>query len=522
LRNTPAIGVRLRVISEHPGNTVKVNRLPYRIKPDPSRVITRLFAWPEEHRNARRIERILALPDDRAAQMAADLREEYREHIADIVETWHENYRAVQHLVPRQALPLPEHLQMLIGAFFTSEYAIESAALFNPSIVRAQDQTGAPPGTTRFLMSFRATGEGHLSSVVFRSGAIDRENNITFEKQPRNRSPLQAVEDAAFNTRQFRRVLVDIGAHDPFQQMVLKELGEEFTLAELNAALDEAMNIHPLPVAWEESAATMLTLARSDYRLEIPPGMDPAEIVIFPRSENERRGIEDLRLVQFTDEDGSQVLYGTYTAFNGTAVFPTLMELRDERTIEVHTMRGQYALNKGMALFPRRINGRYVMSGRLDGESLYILESDNVLVWNEGRIAQEPEYAWELSVMGNCGSPIETEEGWLLLTHGVGPMRQYCISAMLLDLEDPARMIGRLSEPLIVPTGDERIGYVPNVVYTCGAMLHNEWLLIPYAVSDSLTAFATVDFRELLEALKAGGRTLAGSSAHHMERGREK
>ena len=220
-------------------------------------------------------------------------------------------------------------------------------------------------------------------------------------------------------------------------------------------------------------------------------------------SQNESRGIEDLQLVRLRDDDGSTTIFGTYTAFNGHTIFPTALAIRGDGFVQSHLMSGQHAQNKGMALFPRKINGRYVLSGRLDGENLYILESDNVLVWNEGRLSQEPKYWWQFSVIGNCGSPIETKDGWLLLTHVVGPMRQYCIGAVLLDLEDSTRIIGELEEPLMSPEDDERVGYVPNVVYTCGSMVHNGSLIIPYAVSDIATKFARVDLEELLSALRS-------------------
>jgi predicted GH43/DUF377 family glycosyl hydrolase len=209
--------------------------------------------------------------------------------------------------------------------------------------------------------------------------------------------------------------------------------------------------------------------------------------------------------VRFTDDDGSSRVYGTYTAYNGFVTFPTLLEIAgDQESVEIHTMYGRYAKNKGMALFPRKIRGNFVMSGRLDGENLFVLESDNVRFWDEGKLAQEPKYWWEMVIIGNCGSPIETDEGWLLLTHGVGPMRQYCIGAALLDLDEPSRLIGRTREPLIVPTGVERIGYVPNVAYTCGAMVHNDVVVIPYAMSDMITTFATVPLAPLLFSLKKG------------------
>ncbi len=481
---------------------VNVSRLPFRMEPDASRVITRFFGWQEEPRNIRRIERVLEIPEEEVLSEVTVLEEQYGAQHPDIVPIWLEHFGRIAHLVPSTEASLTDARKLLIGAYFTMEYAIESAALFNPSIIATRDQENLPEGSTRFLMSLRATGEGHLSSIVFRHGVIDRDNHITIDEPPKTQRPLRGVSDALFSTRRFRRILGDIGALDAFQERVLDRVGDEFSLHELNEALESERNAEPLPSAWQQSAENMLTLAKSNYRLLIPPDADPAGMVIFPRSDNESRGIEDLRLVQFVEDDGSVILYGTYTAFNGFVTFPTLMESRDPRFIDIHVLAGRYALNKGMALFPRRINGKYIMSGRLDGESLYILESNNVLVWNEGRLAQEPKYSWELSLIGNCGSPIETSEGWLLLTHGVGPMRQYCIGATLLDLDDPAKVIGRLKNPLIMPTGHERIGYVPNVVYTCGALVHHESLVIPYAMSDMVTTFALVNLEELLYSLK--------------------
>ncbi len=384
------------------------------------------------------------------------------------------------------------------------EYAIESAALFNPSIVPTFDQTGLPEGSTRFLISLRATGEGHLSSIVFRRGVIDSNNHIVVGGDSPVSRPLEVVEDTIYDGAVFRETLIDIGASSTLAENVLKRLGDRFTYSELTAELQKAARSHDSAPEAEEGVENVMCLARSNYTLVLPEDAYPSEIVIFPSSENESRGIEDVRLVRFTDDDGTSRNYGTYTAYNGFATFPTLLETTDYQTIQMRTMYGRYAKNKGMALFPRKINGKYVMSGRLDGENLYILESDNIRFWNEGRLAQTPKYWWETVVIGNCGSPLETDEGWLLLTHGVGPMRQYCIGAALLDLDDPYRLIGRTQEPLIVPTAEERVGYVPNVAYTCGAMIHNDVVLIPYAMSDMVTTFATVPLADLLRQLKSG------------------
>jgi predicted GH43/DUF377 family glycosyl hydrolase len=246
----------------------------------------------------------------------------------------------------------------------------------------------------------------------------------------------------------------------------------------------------------------LLSLTRANYRLSPPAGIDISELVIFPFSDNERHGVEDMRLVCFWNDDGSSQYYGTYTAYNGFRIFPQLLSYRPNGSIEIRMLSGSCAKNKGMALFPRKVDGKYAMVARLDNENLYYMESDDVLVWDRARLLQRPKFPWEVVQIGNCGSPLETEAGWLLLTHGVGPMRQYCIGATLLDLEDPCRVIGQTSEPLLIPTGGERVGYVPNVVYSCGGMIHNGLLVLPYAKSDVATSIALINVEELLESLE--------------------
>jgi len=481
---------------------VHVHRLPHRLKPDPGRMITRFFAASEQA-NRGRIERVLGLPDAEVQELLAALTGRYGVRHPDIHEIWMENFERVAALAPPGAA-IGEPRRLLIGAYFTMEYAVEAAALFNPSIVPAINQKGQPPGCTRFLMSLRATGEGHLSSIVFRSGVIDAENRITLDDAAPNLRALEAVPDAEFDTGCFRDALEDLGALGPFEGVVLEKLGPTFSVGELHQVLEDLRPAAPSAAGFKHTQRNLLTIARSNYRIAIPQNVDPSSVVIFPTSEKEHRGIEDVRLVRFTDDDGSRTLYGTYTAYNGMSGFPSLFISHDLRTVESHTMAGRFVKNKGMALFPRRIHGNYVMSGRLDGVNRYVLESDNVLVWNRGRPSEAPKYWWELAFIGNCGSPIETREGWLLLTHGVGPMREYSIGATLLDLDNPARVIGRTAEPIIIPAEDERTGYVPNVVYTCGAMLHNDALIIPYALGDVTTTFACLKVDELLACLKGG------------------
>jgi predicted GH43/DUF377 family glycosyl hydrolase len=282
---------------------------------------------------------------------------------------------------------------------------------------------------------------------------------------------------------------------------VMKRLPDRFTLMGLEHAIDESLAKHPDVMQLEDTKEGIRWLARENYQLLLPEEADISQVVIFPQSDNERRGIEDLRMVRFVDDDGSVTYFGTYSAYDGYRVLPQIMETTDFRNLRIHTMNGACVQNKGMALFPRRINGHYVMCSRIDGENLYIMYSDIAQFWESAEMIRSPQHAWEFMQMGNCGSPLETPAGWLLLTHGVGPMRTYSIGAMLLDLEDPRKVIGHLDQPLLMPTEEEREGYVPNVVYTCGAIIHDEHLYMPYAMSDSAAGFAIVELEKLLERL---------------------
>ena len=273
----------------------------------------------------------------------------------------------------------------------------------------------------------------------------------------------------------------------------MEELGE--ALAKARIGFESASE-------YEETRENLLAVAHGNYDFEVPKDGNWAEAVIFPTSQNESRGIEDARMVRFVDDDGSDRYYATYTAYNGFRIFPQLSEHDGGPILKIRTLMGSGARNKGMALFPRKIDGKYTMVSRLDGENLYLMQSDNVRFWENPKLLQRPKYYWEFVQIGNCGSPLETDDGWLLLTHGVGPMRQYCIGAMLLDLDDPYKVIGQTQEPLLVPTADESSGYVPNVVYSCGGMIHNDLLVIPYAMSDRATSFATVELDALLKTMK--------------------
>ena len=478
-----------------------VNRLPQAFKSDDQRVLARFFCPGDDARNRRIVQRVLGLGDRAVAKLLDRVLRDFAPRHHDIKAVFREHFGRISHLVPPDTA-LGDERQLLIGAYFTMEYAIESAALFNPSIVPYPRQDGLAEGSTRFLMSLRATGEGHVSSIVFRRGTIDRDNKISVDPVGRHTRQVKLVEDRQYDQHLFRMKLIEMGAYDDQAESALTHLGPHFTFQQLNDAIEQARQEAQAPELLEQSAHRLLWLARSNYHLYIPPEVDPSEIVIFPSVETEIHGLEDARLVRFTDDDGTVQYYGTYTAFDGSNALPQLIETTDFRTVRVHTLNGRYVQQKGLALFPRRIEGKYLMIARLDGESLSLMRSDNVRFWNQAEPMQNPKYPWEFVQIGNCGSPLETEEGWLLLTHGVGPVREYCLGVSLLDRENPARVIGQLREPLIVPTAAERNGYVPNVVYTCGAMIHHETLVIPYAVSDRATSFATVSLPELLSALK--------------------
>jgi predicted GH43/DUF377 family glycosyl hydrolase len=481
---------------------VQVKRLPILLEPDASRVITRFFGPGEEKRVRDIIGRILAIPEATVATLLARLEENFRPIHANIDDTFHKHYAAVKHHIADPDA-VSDARQRFIGACFTMEYAIESAALFNPSMVQAIDQSNVPPGSVRFLMSLRATGEGHISSIVFRRGLIDADGSVSIDPPGQYSRPAQATTPDHFDKRDITGQLRALDAWTPQAQATLDQLGDQFTSAELSEAIAKIRKQATVTGEQEESNDALLSITQANYQIPLAPGTNISEAVIFPYSDNERHGIEDLRLVRFTDDDGSDCLYGTYTAYNGFRIFPQLLEYSGGQNVEIHLLTGKSAKNKGMALFPCKIRGRYAMIARLDNENLYYMESDDVYVWDEASLLCVPKFPWEVIQIGNCGSPIETEAGWLLLTHGVGPMRQYCIGATLLDRDDPSRIIGQTTEPLLVPTGSERIGYVPNVVYSCGGMIHAGKLILPYAMSDLATSIAVIDLQELLDSLIA-------------------
>jgi predicted GH43/DUF377 family glycosyl hydrolase len=400
--------------------------------------------------------------------------------------------------------------QLLIGAYFTHEYSIEAAALFGPSIVLAPDQRGAPPGSKRFIMSLRAVGEGHMSSIVFRSGSLNAQAELTFDPPSPRVVGGRRTSPATFDKRHFSTKLVEVGGGNELSASVLARLGDAFTLEQLETSIEALETQGPQAISFE-TVKIIRALSSSNYVTTFPSDSELSERVIFPAGPHETRGMEDTRFVRFTDAKGSARYYATYTAYDGFEILPQLIETEDFVRFRISTLNGSAAQNKGMALFPRMIGGRFMMLSRRDRENLHLATSDEVHNWNDVTELYRPQSPWELLQIGNCGSPIETEAGWLVLTHGVGPMRRYAIGALLLDLEDPRRVIGHLSQPLIEPDESEREGYVPNVVYTCGALVHAGQLIIPYGYADAGVAVAQVPLSEVLEELRTSQRPRTGA-----------
>ncbi|MCC7203572.1 MAG: glycoside hydrolase family 130 protein [Phycisphaeraceae bacterium] len=476
-----------------------VKRLPIRLAGDDSRVICLPFL-PAGHTGAQLLlDRLSDLTEDQVDHELGRVMQDFSSRHTDIRQVFSQNFQAACDLLGLQR-DWSKNRRLLAGAYLTMEYAIASAALFNPSIVPDPDQSGLTKGSLRFIMSFRATGEGHVSSIVFRRGVIGRNQGFRIDPAPELISRARPKPDQTFHRDLFLRKLTELRLR-PEGQELLRNLPERFNLQQLQQAIESARADRAHEPWFHDAVALILWLARSNYQLQLEPDQDISSVVFFPRGDSESRGIEDLRLVRFVDDDGSATYYGTYTAFNGRRILPMLLETADFRTVSVHTLNGAAAQNKGMALFPRRIDGHYVMCGRIDGQNLYIMVSDMPHFWESAQLLARPSQAWELSIIGNCGSPIETPEGWLLVTHGVGPMRRYCIGAMLLDLEDPTRIRGALRHPLLMPLENEREGYVPNVVYSCGSLVHRGTLFLPYAMSDLACGVATIRLDELLDHL---------------------
>jgi predicted GH43/DUF377 family glycosyl hydrolase len=417
------------------------------LRPDPARVVVRPFKPATEPRDLNPtdkvranhiVERVLRLDPEAAARQLAEVLENFAGRHRNLLEIFQSRATEMEDALEPHA-QLDKTQRGLIGAYFLNEYSFEASALFNPSIVRHPDQTGASENSCRFILSLRAVGEGHVSSLTFRSGTIAADGSISV---------------------------------DPIARFV------------------------SVPMVRRR----VQTSAGDDVEVVFGSDEELSERVIFPVTEAQSNGIEDARFVEFND-NGQRTFYATYTAYSGRAIRSELLATKDFQSFRLTPLAGSASRNKGMALFPRKIGGRYAMIARQDNENLYLIYSDDLYTWEGGRAILQPEYPWEFVQIGNCGSPIELDDCWLLLIHGVGPVRKYSIGAVLLDKEDPSRVLARSREPLVYPEPTEREGYVPNVVYTCGAMRHRDQIILPYAVSDTFSNFATITITALMQAV---------------------
>jgi predicted GH43/DUF377 family glycosyl hydrolase len=425
-----------------------LNRQALYLRPDPARVIVRPFKPATEPRDLNPtdktranhiVERVLALDSEAAASQLDDVLENFLGRHRNLLETFEARADEMEGALAAHGT-FSKIQRQLIGAYFLNEYSFEASALFNPSIVPHPDQSGMAKGALRFVLSLRAVGEGHVSSLTFRTGTIGADGSLSVDPTAR----------LASSPRIGYRISGPVG---------------------------------------------------DDVEVIFNPDEDISERIIFPVTESQSHGIEDARFVEFSD-GGRKTYYATYTAYSGTAIRSELIETGDFMSFRMTPLQGTAARNKGMALFPRRIDGKYAMIARQDNENLYLIYSSDLYRWDGGAAILKPQFPWEFVQIGNCGSPIELDEGWLLLTHGVGPVRKYSIGAALLDKNDPSKVLARSREPLLRPEPSEREGYVPNVVYTCGAMRHNDQIILPYAVSDTFSNFATIKISSLMQAMR--------------------
>ena len=481
---------------------VHVKRIGPTLAPDRTRVLMRPFRPTTDDIARRIVARVMALPDDEVVRLLGRVLDEFQDRHEQVEQLFRNRFAQVAQYLDPYAEPSTER-QALIGSYFTHEYSPESAALFNPSIVPHPDQTGLPGGALRFILSLRATGEGHISSVTFRTGIVSAQHRITLTPPVPFVTEPERVPNSLYSKPLFARKLEELGVQNDFCRRVLGRIQEAFTMDDLRGALAaERQHVDPADSTADRAERGILLLAESNYEVRFPAGRRVSQCVIFPSSPSQSNGIEDARFVRFQEDNGMVTYYATYTAYDGKIILPQLLETADFVHFKFSTLNGPAVQNKGMALFPRKIDGRYAMISRQDDENILLMFSDNLHFWHTPKVLLSPAQPWEFIKMGNCGSPIETEAGWLVLSHGVGAMRKYCLGAFLLDLNDPSRVLGRLREPLLAPNEAEREGYVPNVVYTCGALLHGRELVIPYAMSDSATSFATVSLVELLRAME--------------------
>ena len=483
---------------------VSVTRKNVRFNPDSSRVVARYFMNGEQ-RTQKMVSRILMLDTKQTTSALEHTLREFASRHRNISRIFLKHCANVQGIIEGMKIDyagLSEDQKMLIGSYCTSEYSIESAAFFNPSIVEDFDQLYLEKGERRVIISFRATGEGHISSIVFRRCVLDENNDIQIMKSGDHIDMAEVIHKTLYDKERFMLKLKEMDIPDKYSMTIMEHLPDKFEYYALKEEVNKVLHDGTISDSRRKALEEVTWLADSFYDINFKHDSDISERVIFPISDSESRGIEDARFVRFTDDDGTVRIFATYTAYNGHTILPKLLSTENFYTFRVMPLHGSGAQNKNLALFPKKIKGKYAMLARIDGVNNYLMYSDRPTVWNNPKMIQEPRYPWEYVQIGNCGSPLWTKEGWLVISHGVGPMRRYCLGASLFDLDDPSKEIGRLDEPLLSPREDERDGYVPNVVYSCGALIHNNSLILPYAVSDYSSTYGVVDVAELLNGIK--------------------
>jgi predicted GH43/DUF377 family glycosyl hydrolase len=484
---------------------VSVNRKNIQFLPDSTRVVARFFFNGEE-RTIALLKRIFTLDEKQVNESLERTLREFANRHRNISRLFLKHCAKIQHVIEAMGVDyntISNEKKMLIGSYSTMEYAIESAAFFNPSIIEDFDQSYLEEGEKRVIISFRATGEGHISSLVFRRAIIDKNNDLHLMSIGKHIDLAEIDHKVLYDKIRFIEKMVEMDIPAEFSTSIMDHLPDRFEYYALKNAVSKVLLDPEISQEHRFALKEVTWLVDSYFDVKFEQDSDMSGRVLFPISEAESKGIEDARFVRFTEDDGTEKIYATYTAYNGHTIMPKLLSTEDFYTFRVMPLHGNGAMNKNLALFPKKIKGKYAMLARVDGVNNYIMYSDRVTLWNEPILFQEPRFPWEFTQIGNCGSPLWTAEGWLLISHGVGPMRRYCIGASLLDLDDPTKEIGRLEEPLLMPLENERDGYVPNVVYSCGAIIHNNSLILPYAVSDYSSSFVTVDLEELFVALKS-------------------
>ncbi|MEB2775423.1 glycoside hydrolase family 130 protein [Algoriphagus sp. D3-2-R+10] len=482
---------------------VSVQRKNVNFLPDSSRVVARYF-MNGDLRTRNLLSRIFSLTEAQVNQALEQTLREFASRHRNISRLLFKHCEKIRGIIESMGInynSLSTEQKMLIGSYCTMEFSLESAAFFNPSMIEDFDQTYLEQGETRVIISFRATGEGHISSLVFRRAILDANNNLQLSTIGDYIDKAEISHKQLYDKQRFIKRLQGMQIEEQYTKSIMDTLPDRFEYSALKNSISHLLQNQELTATERIAYEDVTWLVDSFYDIHFHKDSDLTERVIFPISASESNGIEDARFVKFVDDIEGTKVYATYTAYNGHTILPKLICTEDFYTFRIMPLRGNGAQGKNLALFPKKIKGKYAMLSRIDGVNNYLMYSERPTYWNNPQLIQEPKFTWEFTQIGNCGSPLWTEKGWLIITHGVGPMRRYSIGASLFDLDDPSKEIGRLEEPLLMPLEDERNGYVPNVVYSCGSLIHNNNLILPYAVSDYSSTYAVVGLEELFAAL---------------------